>query len=221
MTGVGFDLGLERDRLAATARRLAAAGLVPGSSGNVSARAGDRVAITRAGARLADLEPSEVTVVDLAGRTIQGAPPSSELALHLRVYARFGAGAVVHSHPPIASALSAVLVELPVVHYGMMALGGSVRVAPYARFGTDELATVTVQALAGRAAALMANHGAVAYGEDLEVAVERTLLLEWACSVYWRAASIGTPRVLSEPEQAEVKAALPGAAEIGHISKRA
>ena len=78
----------------------------------------------------------------------------------------------------------------------MLALGGSVRVAPYRTFGTPELAAVVHDALEGRSAALMANHGAITFGDDLALAVERTHLLEWASTVYWRAAAIGEPRVL-------------------------
>ena len=97
--------------------------------------------------------------------------PTSELELHLGVYRRYEAGAVVHTHAPIATALACVLDELPVVHYQMLALGGPVRVAPYATFGTPELAELTLDALEGRTAALMANHGAIAYRPDLDVAV--------------------------------------------------
>jgi L-fuculose-phosphate aldolase len=100
-----------------------------------------------------------------------------------------------------------VLDELPCVHYQMLLLGGTVPVAPYRTFGSPELAQVTLDALEGRTAALMANHGAITYAHDLEHAVKQTLLLEWAAEVYWRAASIGTPRVLDERERAAVVAA--------------
>jgi L-fuculose-phosphate aldolase len=99
----------------------------------------------------------------------------------------------------VATALSCVLDgELPCVHYEMLALGGTVRVAPYATFGTPELAASVVDALEGRTAALLANHGTVAHGADMEAALRATELLEWAATVYWRAAAIGTPRVLDE-----------------------
>jgi L-fuculose-phosphate aldolase len=124
--------------------------------------------------------------------------------LHLGVYRRYEAGAVVHTHSPMATALSCVLDELPLVHYGMLTLGGPVRVAPYATFGSRELADATLAALAERNAALMANHGAITFAADLSAAVEQALLLEWACSVYWHAAAIGTPRTLGESESAAV-----------------
>jgi L-fuculose-phosphate aldolase len=208
-------LEAERSDVAAACRRLAAEGLLIGTAGNVSVRAEDQVAITPTGAVLAELEPEMVSVVDADGRVVAGElAPTSELDLHLGVYSRYDAGAVVHTHAPMATALACVLDgELPCVHYQMLLLGGSVRIAPYATFGTPELADGVLDALEGRNAALMANHGALNYGPDLETAVENALLLEWACTVYWRAATIGTPHVLDEAERQAVVAA---AAERGY-----
>jgi L-fuculose-phosphate aldolase len=192
----------EREQLAATGRRLAAEGLVRGGSGNVSLRAAGRVAISAAGARLDSLAPEQVVVVGLDGEQVDGdLAPSSELRLHLGVYRRFGAGAVAHTHSRSAAALSCVLSEVPVIHYQMLLLGGAIRVAPYATFGSPELAQATLSALEGRTAALMANHGAIVHGADLDVAVERALLVEWLCTLYVSAASVGTPRALTEEEQ--------------------
>jgi L-fuculose-phosphate aldolase len=190
---------VERERVAAASRRLAAAGLVRGTAGNVSVRMGDQIAITPTGAPLDTLDAAQVTVIDLAGRVLAGdLAPTSELDLHLGVYARYGAGAVVHTHAPVSTAISCALDELPCVHYEMLALGGPVRVAPYETFATPELALAAVEALEGRTAALLANHGTIAFGADLDAAVYATELLEWSSTVYWRAASIGTPRVLDE-----------------------
>ena len=212
-------MGSERQQVAAAARRIAAEGLVKGTAGNVSARVEDRVAITPTGAVLATLEPEQVAVVDLEGRVLDGElEPTSEIDLHLGVYRRYEAGAVVHTHAPIATALSCVLVdELPCVHYQMLLLGGPVRIAPYATFGTPELAASVLDALEGRTAALMANHGAIAYGGDPDSAVELSLLLEWACEVYWRAAALGTPRTLDEEQ---LNAVLSAVAERGYGSTR-
>jgi L-fuculose-phosphate aldolase len=186
-----------REQLAAASRELAAAGLVRATSGNVSARDGDRIAITPTGGMLGELTAEDVVIVDRDGALIEGeGRPTSELALHLGALERFGAGAVVHTHAPLATALSLVLDELPCVHYEMLALGGSVRVAPYRTFGTPELAAVVHDALEGRSAALMATHGAITLGADLAPVVERAHLLEWACGLYWRAAAIGEPRTL-------------------------
>jgi L-fuculose-phosphate aldolase len=203
------SLDAEREQVAAAARRLAAEGLVLGTSGNLSARGGDLVAVSPTGATLAELEPEQVSVVDLDGRLVHGdLEPTSELGLHLGVYGRFETGAVVHTHSPVATALSCVLDELPAVHYAMLALGGPVRVAPYATFGTSELAESVLDALEGKTAALMANHGALVHGADMRAAVELALLLEWACGVYWRASAIGEPRTLGQDELDAVMAAV-------------
>jgi L-fuculose-phosphate aldolase len=206
MLGWRLMLEAEKEAVAAAARRLAAEGLVLGPAGNVSLLHEGLVAVTPTGAILQNALAEEVTVVDLDGRPVEGdLAPTSELALHLGAYRRFGAGAVVHTHAPVATALSCVLDELPVVHYQMIALGGPVRVAPYATFGTQALAEVTLDALAGRSAALMSNHGALCVGADLASAIDNSLLLEWAATVYWRAASLGTPRVLDDDQIADYR----------------
>ena len=196
--------------MAEACRRLGAEGLLIGTAGNVSTRVDDRVAITATGAVLAELTANEVTVVDLDGTVVDGTlEPTSELDLHLGVYRRYGTGAVVHTHAPMATALSCVLDELPCIHYQLLTLGGSVRVAPYATFGTPELAESVLTALDGRSAALMASHGAVTHAPTLGKAVEHALLLEWACGVHQRAAALGTPRILDEQQQlAVIEAAL-------------
>jgi L-fuculose-phosphate aldolase len=201
----GSPVEAARERIASAAHRLAADGLVHGTAGNISERIDRLVAVTPTGGEFATLSPEQVVVVDLDGEPVQGdLRPTSELALHLGVYRRYDAGAVVHTHAPFATAVACVLDrELPVVHYQMLALGGPVRIAPYATFGTTELADQTVTALEGRAAALMANHGAITYGPDLDAAIAHSALLEWGCALYWRAAAIGTPRALDVHQQQE------------------
>ena len=99
--------------------------------------------------------------------------------------------------------------ELPVVHYGLLSLGGAIRVAPYATFGTQELADGVVAALEGKGGALMASHGAVTHAATLDKALELMDVLEWACDVYGRAVAQGTPRVLTADEQhAVIEAAI-------------
>jgi L-fuculose-phosphate aldolase len=207
-----------RAAVAAASRQLADAGLLIGTAGNVSARAGDLVAITATGVRLGTCTPGDVTVVDLDGTVVEGTlAPTSELSLHLGVYADGPAAAVVHTHAPFATALACVLDALPVLHYQQLTLGGEVRVAPYATFGTAELATHVRGALAGRSAALLANHGSVTLGASLDQAVENALLLEWLCQLHHRASSLGTPRALTEEQQLDVVRA---AIERGYGSTR-
>jgi L-fuculose-phosphate aldolase len=201
-----------RAGLAAAAHRLAEAGLAPGTAGNLSARSGELIAITPTGAVFSELDAADIPLVDASGHVVDGRlEPTSEIELHLEVYRRNGAdvGAVVHTHPPCATALACVLeVELPCIHYAMLALGGAVPIAPYRTFGTGELARLTAAALDGHTAVLMANHGVLTHGPDLDTAVEHTFLLEWASSLYLRAASIGTPRSLDDDAQQDVRRVL-------------
>jgi L-fuculose-phosphate aldolase len=194
-----------QEDVADAARRLAAAGLLVGTAGNVSAREGDRIAVTATGVVLAGCTPEQVSVVTPAGEVVEGSLlPTSELDLHLDVYAATGTGAVVHTHAPFSTALACVLDELPVLHYQQLLLGGTIRVAPYATFGTPELATAVRDALEGSQAALMANHGSVAIGSTLDKAVENALLLEWLAALHHRAAALGSPRVLTDEQRADV-----------------
>jgi len=206
---VSEGIGRLRAEVADAGRALAAAGLVVGYAGNVSARASDLVAVTPTGARLGTLTPEQIAVVDLDGALVEGPfAPTSELPLHLAVYRHFDAGAVVHTHPPMATAIACVVDELPCFHYSLLALGGNVRVARYATFGTPDLADSVVDALRGRAAALMGSHGAVTYGDSLQAAIDATELLEWACNVYVHARACGTPHVLADDDRRAVAAAL-------------
>jgi len=201
-----MTLATAREDISRACTRLGQEGLVVGTAGNVSVRCDDRVALTPTGGVFGEIDAPDVTVVDLDGNVVDGRlAPTSELALHLRAYERLdGAGAVVHTHAPMATALSCVVDEIPPIHYQMLAFGGSVPVAPYATFGTDELADNVVDALTGHTAVLMRNHGALCYGGDLETAVELSLLLEWTCTLYWRARLVGTPSVLTAEQLEEV-----------------
>ncbi len=198
-----------RAEVARAGRELAACGLVTGLAGNVSARADELVAVTPTGGRLAALRADEIAIVDLEGALVD-APlaPTSELPFHLAIYRHYDAAAVVHTHPPMATAVACVADELPCIHYSLLGLGGNVRVARYATFGSSGLAASVIEALEGRTAALMGSHGAVTYGTDLQAAVDATELLEWACSVYVHACACGTPRVLAQDERRAVVEAL-------------
>ncbi|WP_290053733.1 class II aldolase/adducin family protein [Amycolatopsis solani] len=194
-----------RRSVARACHGLAGEGLLIGSAGNVSVRVGEHVAVTATRVVLSRATAADVTVVDLDGEVVAGErAPTSELELHLGIYRRYDAGAVVHTHSPQATAVSLVLDELPCVHYQQLALGGAIRVVPFAVFGSPELAAGTLTALDGKSAALLANHGAVAHGPTLEAAVDNALLLEWACGLYVRAATLGAPRVLDPAQQEAV-----------------
>ncbi|MEU6258262.1 class II aldolase/adducin family protein [Streptomyces sp. NPDC047043] len=189
--------------LVATARRTVADGLVVGTSGNVSVRVGDTVLVTPSGLPYDRLAPDDVTGVDLDGRQVLGTlVPTSELPMHLAVYRTTDARAVVHTHAVHATAVSTLVPELPAIHYMAGALGGPVRVAPYAAYGTDELAENMLHALADRTACLLQNHGTMAYGTTLDQAYDRTAQLEWMCRLWLTASSVpGLSPTLLSPEQ--------------------
>lgn len=196
----------QRRLLCEYGRRTVDLGLVIGTAGNLSVREGDLVAVTPTGAALDALTPEDCPVVDLGGHLVDGErQPSSETPMHLALYRSTDAGAVVHTHSVFGAVVACTLTELPPVHYYTVLLGGPVRVARYATYGTAELAANVREAIAGRRAALLANHGGVTIGADLAEAFEAARLLEWLCEVYVRACAVGTPTVLT-PEQLDAAA---------------
>jgi len=185
--------------LVATARRTVADGLVVGTSGNVSVRVGNAVLVTPSGVPYDRLGTHQMCAVDLAGRRLAGdLTPTSELPMHLAVYAATSARAVVHTHAVHATAVSTLVDELPAVHYMTAALGGPVRVAPYATYGSDELARHALAALRDRTGCLLRNHGTLVHGQTLDQAHDRTAQLEWMCRVWLAAAAVPgrTPALL-------------------------
>jgi L-fuculose-phosphate aldolase len=191
----------EREAVAAASRHLAQKGLVIGTAGNISARKGDLVAVTPTGADLSTVTAEMVTVIDLGGDVVDGdLAPTSEVPLHTGIYAATNALAITHAHAMASTALSCCFEELPPLHYSCLGLGGAPRTAAYATFGSEELARNVLEALQGRNAAMMQNHGSVAYGNKMDEAVERLELLEWLAELYWRSSSMGTPHVLTDKD---------------------
>lgn len=215
-------LAAERAAVAAAGRRLLADRLVVGTAGNVSVRFGELVAVTPSGVRYETLTAAQVGVHRTSGEPLEAPlPPSSELPLHLAVYGATGAVAVVHTHSVAATALSCLVDEVPPVHYYTAMFGGPVPVAPYATYGSAELAGHAATALTNRTGCLLANHGAVTVGDSLDAAYDRALYLEWLCEVALRTLSVGTlsvgalsagvaPRLLDAAELARVAAKLAG-----------
>ncbi|MEU1305564.1 class II aldolase/adducin family protein [Streptomyces shenzhenensis] len=199
--------------LVGTARRTVSDGLVVGTSGNVSVRVGDTVLVTPSGVPYDRLTPDDMTGVDLDGRQVLGTlVPTSELPMHLAVYRATDARAVVHTHAVHATAISTLVPELPSIHYMSAALGGPVRVAPYATYGTEELARNMLHALAGRSGCLLRNHGTLTYGSTLDQAYDRTAQLEWMCRLWLTASSVPghTPTLLTPDQLTEVADRLRG-----------
>lgn len=212
----------ERAQVVEACRYLSEQKLVVGTAGNVSLRVGEHVVISPSGVDYTDLQPDQVGVHDLTGAPVD-APlaPSSELPLHLAIYQRFDHTAIVHTHAVASTALSVVVSEVPVSHYYTALFGGPVRVAPYATFGTQQLADNVAAALADRGAALMGNHGAVLVGTDLGKLLTQVAYLEYICDVQLRVAATGLPaNLLPAEEVARVITALGGYGQPGPASDR-
>lgn len=212
-------LAEERHALAEAGRRLAARALVIGTSGNLSVRSGDLVAVTPTGGVIGELTAAQMTVIDLDGTVVDGdLAPTSEVPMHLAVYRASFASAIAHTHATTSVAIGLVADEIPLVHYAMLSLGGAVRVAPYACYGTQELADQVVKALEFKQAALMRNHGSIAIGSTLAKATDNLELLEWAAQTYHQAllASAVTGQAPRELTQAEAEEVITAALTTGY-----
>lgn len=213
-----------RADVVSVARRLIPLGLTQGTSGNVSVRAdsaegvpGDAMFITPSALPYDAMEAEDVVLVDLAhvdtvpetsgGATDgRGRRPSTEWRMHAGVLkGRPDVGAIVHAHPPWATALSCLRRDIPAFHYMVAIAGGRlIRCAPYATFGTSELAEAALEALGARRACLLANHGIIACGDTAEAALELALEVEALAGQYMRALSAGEPELLSDEEMDRV-----------------
>jgi len=194
-----------RDEIVTTYRRLAAANLLPLSSGNISARHGDNILITPTGAN-ADLHADDLVLIGFNGRATGPGIPSSEWAMHAEIYLqRPDAKAVVHTHGDACTALSCHRRPLPPFHYMIASFGGSdVPCTPYAPFGSRELAQHAGHALKERSACLLANHGMICRGATVEAAANTALKLEMLARQYILTTQIGPPIMLTTDELAEV-----------------
>lgn len=195
-------------RVAECARRSVALGLNQGTSGNVSARSPEGFVITPSGRDMTGLAAVDMVPVARDGRAPEGMKPSSEWRFHRDIYATFPeAQAVVHAHSPFAVALACLRRDIPPFHYMVAMAGGQdIRCAPYATFGTQALSDGVIQALDGRRACLMANHGLVAWGRSLAGALALAIEVEALCGQYLRCLHVGAPVLLTEAEMLEVMA---------------
>jgi|CXWL01.1.fsa_nt_gi L-fuculose-phosphate aldolase len=199
-----------RQQIIDTCRQLEARGLNQGTSGNVSARCGADAAagffLTPTSLPYDRMVPEDVVHVTLDGRCTGRCRPSSELPFHLAIMQqRRDAVAVIHTHSTHATTMACLRKEIPAVHYMVGLFGGNnLRCAEYATFGTPELSANLLCALAGRRAALMANHGLVVIGSDLQQALALASEAETLATIYWRALCAGQPAILSDAEMAIV-----------------
>lgn len=201
-----------REEIARVVHGLTASGLVTGTSGNVSVRTPEGgILITPGGLDYALLEPKDVVLVDLKGRVLEGSlEPSSETPMHIGIYrARPEAGGIVHTHARYSTVLACLGWEIPAVHYMLATLSdeGRVPLAPYATYGTEELARHASDALGDSYyVCLLQNHGTIAIGETASKALSRTELLEEMAEIYYRARLAGKPILLTPEQMTEVSA---------------
>jgi L-fuculose-phosphate aldolase len=207
-----MDEILLRTAIAETSRATVTERLNRGTSGNVSARWRDGFLITPSGLPSAELDPGQIVPVATDGSWEGGQPPSSEWRIHRDIYlARPEVAAVVHVHSPFAVSLACLRRPIPAFHYMVAAAGGKdIRCSGYATFGTQALSENVLSALADRHACLMANHGMVATGRDLRLAMALAVEVESLCEQFWRTSLLGEPVLLSDAEMDEALAKFRG-----------
>ena len=196
-----------RTRMVEVMRAMDARGLNRGTSGNVSARFGDGMLVTPSGVPPERLAPEAMVFVGADDSVPEGQlKPSSEWRMHMQILRRRpDVGGVVHCHSRHATILACAGKPIPAVHYMVGVSGGaSVPVAPYATFGSEDLADAVVAALDGRNAALMANHGQIAVAPSLSHALLIAEEIEEQAAVYWGCLAIGGPNLLSDEQMAEI-----------------
>ncbi|WP_131110653.1 class II aldolase/adducin family protein [Sulfuricystis thermophila] len=190
----------------ATARAMNASGINRGAAGNVSARDGEGFIITPTGMAYDQCIAADMVKVGADGTAQGRRRPSSEWRFHHDIYAtRPEAGAILHAHSPFATALACQELDIPPFHYMIARFGGeTVRCAAYATFGTQALSDAIVAALTDRRACLMAHHGMVVFGADLDEALALAIEFEALCEQYWRVLQLGAPKLLPADEMARV-----------------
>jgi L-fuculose-phosphate aldolase len=200
---MAHDEGTLRRRMVEVMQAMDERGLNRGTSGNVSARCGPAMLVTPSGIPAGRLTPEHMVLIQPDGSTADGAlKPSSEWRMHQGILDRRpDVGAVVHCHSRHATILACANKPIPAVHYMVAVSGGtSVPVAPYATFGSPELAQAVVEALDGRYATLMANHGQIVAAPNLDYALAIAEEIEEQAAVYWGTLAIGGPTLLADEE---------------------
>ena len=206
-----------REEIVVRSREMNAAGINQGTSGNISARLGDRMLITPSATPYEELGPEMIASValdDPDGAWEGPLAPSTEWRFHHRLLrCRGDAKAVVHAHPTYCTTLAIARREIPACHYMIAAFGGNnVRCSGYATFGTEELSRLAMEAMTNRTACLLANHGMITIGESLSRAMWRAIELETIARQYFLSLLIGGPVLL---DAAAIDATLKGFAGYG------
>jgi L-fuculose-phosphate aldolase len=196
-------------------RAMNASGLNQGTSGNISVRYGESMLISPSSIPYDEVTADMIASMPITGeRGVYDGPkvPSVEWPFHLDIMrSRPDVNAVVHTHAPFSTILAIARKPIPACHYMIAAFGGNdVRVADYARYGTQDLSDSVLRALEGRTACLMANHGMLACGDSLKKAMWRAVELETIAKQYYHSLLIGGPALLPDEEIAGVVSAFSG-----------
>lgn len=205
-----MEAAMERERklIVEYGKKLITNKLTTGSGGNISIYNRDKglIAITPSGEDYFKTKEEDILIMDIEGNIIEGdKKPSSETGMHLAFYReREDVNSIVHTHSKFATAIACMGWDLKPVHYMIGLAGIDVRCANYATYGTMELAKNAIEAARDRKAVLLANHGLVALGEDLEDAFSIAQHLEFVAEIYYLTKSLGEPKILTQPQMEEV-----------------
>jgi len=203
MTGDAQSDWDKRQEIVDACRRMNTLGINQGRAGNISCRVASGLLVTPSGLDYDAMQPDDIVLMDADGGVRDGQlRPSSEWRFHCDILrARPEVGAVVHTHAMFATVLACHRREIPPFHYMVAVAGGdSIRCAPYATFGTQELSEYALTALDGRRACLLANHGMIALGETLDGALALAVEVETLASQYCRVLALGEPVLLPARE---------------------
>src|ERR1700758_1766943 len=193
---------VKRQSIIDACRQMNHLGINQGTSGNISLRHGDGMLITPTSVPYDTMQADQIVFMKLDSDPAAGQRPSSEWRFHRDILkARPEINAVVHAHPPFATILAIMGREIPAVHYMIACAGGdTIRCAPYATFGTEELSRHAVAALQDRSACLLDHHGMIAVGGSLPRAMWLAVEVETLARQYHGCLQIGTPPLLSKAE---------------------
>ncbi|WP_434800320.1 L-fuculose-phosphate aldolase [Acetoanaerobium noterae] len=198
----------EKEQVVRYGKKLIDRRLTTGSGGNISVynREKNLVAISPSGLDYYETTPEDIVILDIDGHLVEGKHrPSSEAGMHLAFYKnRADVSGIVHTHSKFATAIACMGWELPAVHYLIGMAGHRVKCTGYATYGSDELAKKALETIGDSNAVLLANHGLIALGEDVDRAFSTAEHLEFVSEVYYLTKTLGTPNILSDENMDEV-----------------
>ena len=198
----------EKEQVVRYGKKLIDRRLTTGSGGNISVcnREKKLVAISPSGLDYYETTPEDIVILDMDGNLVEGKHrPSSEAGMHLAFYKnRADVSGIVHTHSKFATAIACMEWELPAVHYLIGMAGHRVKCTGYATYGSDELAKKALDTIGDSNAVLLANHGLIALGEDVDRAFSTAEHLEFVSEVYYLTKTLGTPNILSDEDMDEV-----------------